>query len=89
MYAALFQTKGRGYPEERRLRDILDGDIIRAPSLGSKGLIISTRGGDFELIGGQDISVGFSHGDADEIELFLVESFTFRVNTPEACLILT
>ncbi len=89
MYASLFKSTGRGYPEEKRLNEILEGNIIRVPTLESRGLLISTRGGDFELFGGQDLSVGFSHWKEDEIEFFLYESLTFRINTPEAALILT
>jgi len=47
-------------------------------------LLVSDRGGDCELILGQDMSIGYHHHTSEEVFLFLTESFTFRVITPEA-----
>ncbi|MBN2874910.1 MAG: bacteriocin family protein [Spirochaetales bacterium] len=47
-------------------------------------LLVSARGGDTELTVGQDLAIGYLGHTATEISLFLTESFTFRVITPEA-----
>ncbi|NLV46618.1 MAG: bacteriocin family protein [Candidatus Hydrogenedentes bacterium] len=46
--------------------------------------IVSARGGDYELSVGQDMAVGYAKHDAEKIELYLVETFTFRVIEPRA-----
>ena len=46
--------------------------------------VVSTRGGDFELIVGQDLSVGYASHTAATVSLYLVESMTFRILSPEA-----
>ena len=37
---------------------------------------------------GQDLSIGYDHHDADTVQLYLEESFSFRVATPEAAVAL-
>ena len=55
----------------------------------SGGVVISQRGGDFLLEAGQDLSVGYDSHDADEVRLYIEESLSFRVATPEAAVALT
>jgi uncharacterized linocin/CFP29 family protein len=50
--------------------------------------VVSTRGGDFELTCGQDVSIGFAAHDAAGVSLYLQESITFRVHSPEAAVAL-
>ncbi len=83
-HKALMQSGSGGYPPHRIVRDVLEGgDIIWSPVL-SGGILVSTRGGDFELVMGQDLAIGYSSHDRDNVELFLTESFTFRVLEPAA-----
>jgi uncharacterized linocin/CFP29 family protein len=70
------------------LRHILGGPIVWAPGVVG-AVVLSLRGGDFILECGQDLSLGFGHQDADSIHLYLEESFSFRVATPEAAVALT
>jgi uncharacterized linocin/CFP29 family protein len=74
-----------GYPLLRHLREIVDGPIAWTPGVQG-AVIVSLRGGDFLFECGQDISVGYDHHDADTVELYLEESFSFRVVTPEAAI---
>ena len=53
------------------------------------GVLLSVRGGDYELTVGQDLSVGYAAHDRETVELFLTESFTFRVLEPKAAVALT
>lgn len=65
------------------LREILGGPIVRAP--GVRGaVVVSLRGGDFLFESGQDISVGYDHHDAELVHLYLEESFSFRIVSPDA-----
>jgi uncharacterized linocin/CFP29 family protein len=77
-----------GYPLLDHLRKILEGPIVWAP--GVKGaVVVSLRGGDFLFESGQDLSVGYDSHDAEVVRLYLQESFSFRVVTPEAAVALT
>ena len=77
-----------GYPLFDHLAKILGGPIVWAPGLAG-AITMSLRGGDFLLESGQDLSIGYSHHDADEVHLYLEESFSFVVATPEAAAPLT
>jgi uncharacterized linocin/CFP29 family protein len=48
--------------------------------------MISQRGGDLELILGQDLAIGCESHNAEQVKLFFTESFTFRVLEPAAVL---
>ena len=76
-----------GYPLLEHLRKILDGPIVWAP--GVKGaVVLSLRGGDFLFESGQDLSIGYESHDAEAVRLYLEESFSFHVATPEAAVAL-
>jgi uncharacterized linocin/CFP29 family protein len=77
-----------GYPLLDHLRRILEGGpIVWTP--GVKGAaVVSLRGGDFLFESGQDLSLGYDSHDAEVVRLYLEESFTFRVATPEAAVAL-
>jgi uncharacterized linocin/CFP29 family protein len=68
-----------GYPLAKRLAEqVLDGPLVRAPAIDG-GVLLSVRGGDYELTVGQDLSIGYAAHDRHTVELYLTESFTFRV----------
>jgi len=69
------------------LRSVLGGPIVWAPGLEG-AVVVSQRGGDFLFESGQDLSVGYDHHDADGVHLYVEESFSFRVNAPEAAVAL-
>jgi uncharacterized linocin/CFP29 family protein len=72
-----------GYPLMQHLSEILGGPIVWAPGVDG-GIVVSLRGGDFLFESGQDLSIGYESHDADAVQLYLEESFSFRVATPEA-----
>ncbi|MGM0411151.1 MAG: family 1 encapsulin nanocompartment shell protein [Bacillota bacterium] len=84
LHNLLYELDDKGYPLENKLENVIDGEIVFVPSLEEEGVLISTRGEDFELIVGQDISIGYSKQEGDELEFFFYETFTFRVNDPGA-----
>jgi uncharacterized linocin/CFP29 family protein len=77
-----------GYPLLDHLRKILDGPIVWAPGVDG-AVVLSLRGGDFTFDCGQDLSIGYQDHDADAVHLYLQESFSFVVATPEAAVALT
>jgi uncharacterized linocin/CFP29 family protein len=81
-------TEHGGYPLLDHLRKIIGGPLVWAPGVDG-AVVVSLRGGDFLFESGEDLSVGYEDHDADEVRLYLEESFSFRVATPEAALALT
>jgi uncharacterized linocin/CFP29 family protein len=61
----------------------IKGSIIYSESVDG-ALMVADREGDLELTVGQDFAVGYHSHDSEKVHLFLTESFTFRVITPEA-----
>jgi len=76
-------TNKGGYPVIDLVKQQLDGRIVWAPAIDG-AVVLSTRGGDFELVVGQDFAVGYAREDGANVELYLQESITFRVLTPDA-----
>jgi len=71
------------YPLRKRIEALVSGGIHWSPVLEG-GAVLSRRGGDYEMTVGQDLSIGYKHHDAQNVELYLAESFTFRVLEPAA-----
>jgi uncharacterized linocin/CFP29 family protein len=87
-YTSLAETSDQGYPVLEHVRRLVDDKIIWAPAIDG-AFVLTTRGGDFELHIGQDVSIGYlSHTD-DAVRLYLQESFTFLLLTSEASVALT
>jgi uncharacterized linocin/CFP29 family protein len=73
-----------GYPLLDHLHKILEGGpIVWAP--GVRGaVVLSLRGDDFRFESGQDLSIGYLDHDSEVVRLYLEQSFSFHVATPEA-----
>jgi uncharacterized linocin/CFP29 family protein len=80
-------TEHGGYPLLDHLRKILGGPLVWTPGIEGAA-VVSMRGGDFLFESGEDISVGYEHDDTQTVDLYLSESFSFRVVTPEAAVAL-
>ena len=76
-----------GYPLLHHIERVVDGGIIWAPAIEG-GFVLTTRGGDFALDIGQDISIGYASHSSTAVELYLQETFTFRLLTTEAAVAL-
>lgn len=87
-YTAASGGSDEGYPVFHHIERIVDGGVIWAPALKG-GFLLTTRGGDFELDIGQDFSIGYLSHSSTAVELYLQESFTFRLLTTEASVVLT
>ncbi len=82
-YAELNHCRQDGYPAIRLVREMVDGEILASEAL-TGGVLLSSAAGHFELTLGQDWSLGYASHDRDQVELYLTESFMFRVLEPAA-----
>jgi uncharacterized linocin/CFP29 family protein len=87
-YTAVSETADYGYPIHEHIARVLDGEVIWAPAIDG-AFLLSTRGGDFKLRLGQDLSIGYLSHDATSIQLYFQESLTFLVYTTEAVVALS
>lgn len=83
LYDQVFACSVEGHPLTRQLAPLLVEKIVRTTAFDG-GAVVSLRGGDYELTVGQDLSVGYAHHEKHDVELYLTESFTFRVLEPAA-----
>ena len=88
LYRDLASRTDEGYPILSHVHRLIECDIVWAPGLDG-GLVISMRGGDFELTVGQDFSIGYLDHTAERVRLYLEESFTFLALSPQAAIPLT
>jgi uncharacterized linocin/CFP29 family protein len=86
-YEAVSAGSDEGYPVLQHIQRLVDGEIVWAPGIQG-GFVLTTRGGDFELHIGQDISIGYVEHSETAVRLYLQESFTFRLLTAEAAVVL-
>lgn len=87
-YTALGEASHQGYPVIGHIKRIVNGDIIWAPAL-TGGCVLSTRGGDFELHLGEDLSIGYTSHTDTVVRLYLRETLTFLMLTSEASVSVT
>jgi uncharacterized linocin/CFP29 family protein len=87
-YTALSESSDHGYPVLRHIRDLVDGEIVWAPAI-TGAFVLTTRGGDFGLYIGEDVSIGYSSHDDEKVRLYLQETFTFLLLTTEASVALS
>jgi len=83
VYTKVSETTEHGYPIREHLNRLVDGDIIWAPAIDG-AMVLTTRGGDFDLQLGTDVAIGYASHDADTVQLYLQETMTFLCYTAEA-----
>jgi uncharacterized linocin/CFP29 family protein len=81
-------TEHGGYLLVDHLMRVLGGDVVWAPGLDG-AVVLSQRGGDFQLAVGQDWSVGYISHDAETVQLYLEETLTFWPTERDAVVVLT
>lgn len=82
-YTRLSEASDDGYPVISHIRRIVQEDIVWAPAIQG-AFVVSTRGGDFELSLGRDLSIGYQSHNDEKVKLYLEETLTFRLLSPEA-----
>jgi uncharacterized linocin/CFP29 family protein len=86
-YTGLSETRDHGYPVLEHIKRLVDGEIVWAPALEG-AFVLTTRGGDFDLHIGQDVSIGYSSHTDSTMRLYLQETLTFLLLTAEAAVAL-
>jgi uncharacterized linocin/CFP29 family protein len=86
-YAAIGGATDHGYPVLQHIQRLVDGKIIWAPAIEG-GVVLTTRGGDFDLTIGQDISIGYLGHSETTVRLYFQETITFLMLTTEAVVVL-
>lgn len=86
-YTAIGGATDDGYPVLQHIQRLIDGKIIWAPAIAG-GVLLTTRGGDFQLSIGQDLSIGYLSHSATSVQLYFQETFTFLMLTSEASVVL-
>ena len=88
VYTKVSETSDHGYPIYEHLNRLIHGEIIWAPAIDG-AFVLTTRGGDFDLQLGTDVSIGYLGHDADTVQLYLQETLTFLCYTAEASVALS
>jgi uncharacterized linocin/CFP29 family protein len=86
-YTALAETSDHGYPVLEHVKRLVKDEIIWAPAIAG-AFVLTTRGGDFDLHIGQDVSIGYSSHTDSTVRLYLQETLTFLLLTTEAAVAL-
>jgi uncharacterized linocin/CFP29 family protein len=86
-YTALSEASDHGYPVLEHIQRLVKDEIIWAPAIEG-AFVLTTRGGDFSLIIGQDVSIGYLNHTDTVVRLYLQESFTFIMFTSESAVAL-
>ena len=87
-YEEVYSAAEDGHSILRRIEQVIDGPIVRARALDG-AVLLSVRGGDYRLTVGLDLAIGYAYHEKHTVELYLTESFTFRVRVPAAAVHLT
>lgn len=82
-YTAVSEASDHGYPVIQHVQRLVSEEIIWAPAI-SGAFVLTTRGGDFDLHIGQDVSIGYSNHSDTSVTLYLQETMTFLLLTSEA-----
>lgn len=82
-YTKVSESSDHGYPVMRHIKELVDGEVIWAPAIAG-AFVLTTRGGDFAMYLGEDVSIGYLGHDEKKVRLYLEESFTFILLTTEA-----
>ena len=82
-FAERLTTLARAVPG----RTFLAG-VHRSPVLRDAGAVFSTRGGDFVITVGGDLSAGYRWHDRESIHLFCAETIAAQTMTPDAVCVL-
>src|SRR6201985_2949089 len=82
-YTALAETSDNGYPVLEHIKKLVEDEIIWTPAIAG-AFVLTTRGGDFDLHIGQDVSIGYLSHTESSVRLYLQETLTFLLLTTEA-----
>ncbi|MEU7631575.1 family 1 encapsulin nanocompartment shell protein [Nocardia sp. NPDC049220] len=89
LFTQVSETSDHGHPIRTHIERLIpEGEIVWAPAI-TGAIVLTTRGGDFDLRVGQDVSIGYLSHDVATVQLYFQESLTFLAYTAEAAVALT
>lgn len=71
-------SSSKGYPLMKRIESLINGQILLSTGLDG-AFLIPYDNENFELTIGQDFAIGYESYNHENVNLFITESFTFRV----------
>lgn len=71
----------QGYPLSKRIEALLGGGIVYSDVIEG-ALLLPYNHDDIEMTIGRDFSIGYESSNKENVQLFITESFTFRVLDP-------
>lgn len=83
MWEDVHEETDDGYPVIKHIERIVNDSVIWAPAIDC-AVLLSLRGGDYELHLGRDLSIGYLSHDAETVTLYLEETLTALQYTEEA-----
>lgn len=86
-FTGVIETSRGGSPLLEHLKLELGGPVVWSPVMDG-AVIVSLRGGDFEIVAGQDVAVAYVAHDDASVTLEMRGSSTFRNLAPEAAVAL-
>ncbi len=81
-------TELGGYPVLRHIETVLGGGPIVRSEAVDGAIVLSQRGGDFQIVSGNDLAVSYVSHDSNNVVLRLDESLSFVDATPDAAVAL-
>lgn len=70
-----------GYPLKKRVNKVVEKYVLSSQI--DACFLISLRGGDNELVIGQDFSIGYQSTEGSDVNLYITETLTFKNYSPE------
>jgi uncharacterized linocin/CFP29 family protein len=86
-YTSVTGGSDDGYPILQHIQRLVDKEIIWSPAIKG-GVVLTTRGGDFDLTIGQDLSIGYLSHSESAVKLYFQETLTYLTLTSEASVVL-
>lgn len=80
-YRILYGTAS-GYPAWKQVEHWIGEQVYMSPFIQG-GFLVSRRGGDLEMVLGQDLAIGYEGVNDKKVRLYFTESFTFRALHPK------
>ncbi len=77
----LVNSEVQGYPLINRIKNLIGGQVLYSSAIQGAVLVPQDHE-DLELSVGGDFSIGYEYHDAKMVQLFVSESFTFRILDP-------
>lgn len=77
-----------GQPLQNIIKNATGGSIIVSPFLKEEGYLVAEQEDNCQLTLGSDLAIGYESHNTKTVQLFITESFTFRVIDPATVIVI-